>query len=437
MKCRGVVLLGMLSTSAAACGGKILNETDGGSAGASGPTPYAAECAGAATPATTLECTGLYADLATKEIAPGVHPYAPAVPLWADGAEKERWIQLPAGTKIDATDPNEWKFPVGTKVWKEFKRDGKRVETRLWQKVRSNYWVRATYRWTPDESAATSSAGVDIPWGTDGGIYHIPSGDECDQCHRGRTDHILGFEQVSLGLSGATGLTLPQLVTEGLIAPAPTHTQLTIGDDGTGAAAAPLAWLHVNCGVSCHNGNSDSTGYGASQRLRLDPALLDGQSSAGFDSITTTVGRTADTPTWAGQTRIIPGDPADSLLVKLISNRGTMNPVSNQMPPIASFVVDQPDVQTVVAWIARMPRGPVAVIDAGAGAPPDAGIDAVGTAPAASSDAGIDDATVTTPDSDATVTTDATSSSAVDAIADSPVDDAAMESGDELDGGLE
>jgi hypothetical protein len=341
MRCGALALLGIVS---AACGGKILQEA---------PDPYAQECAGANTPPSKLVCTGLYTKIEAKEVAPGVRSYAPAVPLWADGAEKRRWIFLPAGSKIDASDPNEWTFPVGTKVWKEFSRDGKRVETRLFQKARLNVWVRATYRWNDDESAATIASGSDIPWG-DGGTYHVPTGDECDKCHRGRTDKILGFEQVSLGLPGASGLTLPELVAEGLITPAPARTHLTIGDDGTGAAPGPLAWIHVNCGVSCHNGNPDSTAYGSGQRLRLDPTLLDGQSSAGFDTRTTTMNVAAQTPAWNGQIRIVPGDPATSLFVKLISNRGTSNPVSNQMPPIATSLVDQPDTQSIVTWISKM-----------------------------------------------------------------------------------
>ncbi|MEA2700728.1 MAG: hypothetical protein QOI66_4999, partial [Myxococcales bacterium] len=83
------------------------------------------ECADAALPPTTLVCTGLYADIVGKQLAPGIEAYAPAVPLWSDGADKQRWISLPAGSTIDNADPNEWKFPVGTKVWKEFSRDGR------------------------------------------------------------------------------------------------------------------------------------------------------------------------------------------------------------------------------------------------------------------------------------------------------------------------
>jgi hypothetical protein len=338
----------------AACSGEPQSSSPPVEAGPP-PSRYAAECADAAVPPFSIECTGLYSNVATSELAEGVRPYAPAVPLWADYAEKERWLWLPPGTTIDATDPNEWIFPVGTKVWKEFTRDGIRVETRLFQKIEAGFWVRTTYAWNAALTTATISGGGDLPWGSDGGIYHIPTPDECDQCHRGRTDHILGFEQVSLGLDGATGLTLPELVSEHLISPAPALTHLTVGDDGTGAAAAPLEWLHINCGVTCHNDNSNSTGFGSSMRLRLDPTLLDGGSSVAFDSRTTTIGMLANNPMWNGRTRIVPGDSSGSLLVTLITSRGTINPAQNQMPPIATLLVDTPDTDHVISWIMKMP----------------------------------------------------------------------------------
>jgi hypothetical protein len=324
------------------------------------------QCLGATVPPSTLECTGLYADLASKQLAAGVEPYAPAVPLWSDGAEKQRWVLLPPGTTIDSADPSEWVFPVGTRFWKQFSLGGKRIETRLWQKVRADYWVHAAYAWNADESAAVQSAGGDVPLG--GGTYHIPTDDECEKCHRGRTEHILGFEEVELGLPGASGITLADLVARGRLS-APRATSLTIGDDGTGAAAPALGWLHANCGITCHNGNSNAIAFPSGLRFRLDATQLDGRSSAGFDARRTGVGVAVNAPNWKGQVRIVPGDPAASLLYFLISHRGP----GMQMPPIATRVVDEGNVALVGRWISLMTplAPPDAAPDAGADLGPD------------------------------------------------------------------
>ncbi len=310
-------------------------------------------CADAGTPATTLECTGLYADFATKQIAPTAQPYAPATPLWADGAEKGRWIELPAGTTIDITNPNEWTFPIGTKAWKEFRVNGQRVETRMFQKLSKTYWVHATYKWNADDSSAAISYGETVSVGTDGGTWSIPTPDACDECHRGRTDRLLGFEQVGLGLAGATGLTLAQLASQGLVSPVPSNVHLTIGDDGSGKDAPALAWLHVNCGVTCHNGNEGSSAFGAGMLLRLDPTVLDGGPAAGWDPQRTTINVATISAALNGAPRIIPGDSADSVIVQLISARGAG---TIQMPPIASTLVDTTDVAAVAAWIDAIPN---------------------------------------------------------------------------------
>jgi hypothetical protein len=159
---------------------------------------------------------------------------------------------------------------------------------------------------------------------------------------------------------------------------------MLIGDDGTGVAAPALGWLHANCGITCHNSNSNSVGYGAGMDLRLDPTRLDGQSTAGFASRSTTVGVTVNAPNWNGRTRIVPGDPTASLLYQLISNRG----MGNQMPPIATRVVDIDHVALVESWIRLMPAPP----PPDAGAPPDAEEADAGAPDAGEVDAGEVDA---------------------------------------------
>jgi len=326
-------------------------------------SPLPAACEGdTAIPARTLECTGLYAAIDIKQIANRVKAFSPAVPLWSDGADKARWIYLPPGTKIDNANPSEWLFPVGTKAWKEFSRNGRRVETRLWQKVQDNFWVKATYAWDADETTAVVSPGGDVTL-PEGGTYHIPTADECQQCHRGRTDRLLGFEHVSLGLPGATGMTLRELVAQDRLTVPPATTTLTIGDDGTGVAAAPLAWLHINCGTTCHNANSNAVAYAAGMILRLEPGELDGTSALEFKAMKTTIGVPGKSTTWNGRPRIVAGNGGGSLLYQLISSRG----IANQMPPIATRIVDEVNDALVVDWINSMPAPPAPeVLDAGA-----------------------------------------------------------------------
>ena len=86
---------------------------------------------------TELRCTGLYSDWDSKTVATDAQLYDPGLHLWSDGADKTRWIYLPAGQKIDTSDMDEWAFPVGTKIWKEFRLSladaatETRIETRL------------------------------------------------------------------------------------------------------------------------------------------------------------------------------------------------------------------------------------------------------------------------------------------------------------------
>ena len=352
-------------------------------------------------PPSSLACTGLYADVASKTIATSARIFSPATPLWSDGATKRRFIALPEDQQIDNSDPNEWKFPVGTKAWKEFTKEGVLVETRYFHKQSEGYWTYAAYTWNADGSDAKRSGGgpVTLP---SGAIYQVPSKDQCTECHRGRTDSLLGFEQVSLGLPGASGVTLATLAGENRLTVPPARTSYVIGDDGTGAAAPALEWIHINCGTACHNANSNAMGYAAGMRLRLDPTELDGRSSSNFSIRTTTIGVTVSTPQWSGDTRILPGDPTNSLLFELISRRDP----DDQMPPIATDVVDANGVAVLKAWISHMPLLPVPDVDAGSDSgvtasadagrdamPTDGGIDAdsSGDTGASSSDAGAPD----------------------------------------------
>ncbi len=335
-------------------------------AGTDGADAAPDACAEAGVPPSSLACAGLYADFATKELQANALAYTPSTPLWSDDAQKQRWIELPPNTQIDISNPNEWTFPVGTKLFKEFRLNGKRVETRMFQKTTSAFWVYATYAWNSDDSDATLNFGgpVAVPGGDGGLTWTIPTNDDCNECHRGRQDSILGFEQVSLGLPGAQGLTLAQLAEQKLVTPSPASVSLSVGPDGTGLDSLALGWLHVNCGITCHNANPAAAGNGAGMLLRLDPTQLDGSppNAATWDILRTTVNVPCVSGSLTGLPRIRPRNATLSAIHQVIGQRGIL-----QMPPIASKVVDTPDVSIVAAWIQAMP------LDAGVPPLPDGG----------------------------------------------------------------
>ena len=85
--------------------------------------------------------------------------------------------------------------------------------------------------------AATPCARPAATSTVDGSTYHIPTARECDQCHQGRKDRILGFEAIGLGVAGAEGLTLEKLIDQKLIDHAPARA--TCRSPTTAPARAP------------------------------------------------------------------------------------------------------------------------------------------------------------------------------------------------------
>jgi hypothetical protein len=306
------------------------------------------------TPPVDLQCSGLYSDWKTKTLSPDVKEFSPAIELFVDGAEKTRWLYLPPGSKIDTSDMDEWKFPAGTKVWKEFRLNGKKIETRLFYKQPSGRWVWGAYVWNDDLSKA--------PFSRDGkkdvvGTYEIPDAQGCDKCHRGRAEKLLGVEAVSLGLAGAKGVTLASLASEGRLTAPPAKTALAIPEDSTGKAGPALGWLHTQCGVSCHNRNPFAEGTKTSLFLRLQASQLLGTTkTTDLDAYKTTANVPIDTPKYfsyqaQGFVRMKPGDPNHSLILAFAAMRDE----PGAMPPLYTHIADQSGIEAAKAWIAALP----------------------------------------------------------------------------------
>ncbi len=312
-----------------------------------------------------LECSGLYSSFADKTVSADAKPYKPAVEFWSDGAAKSRWIYLPPGAKIDISNWNEWSFPAGTKVWKEFKLGGKRIETRLFTKLPDKTWSHTTYRWTADESDAARKDGGELiaGLGPDGGTYEVPSAGQCDQCHMGRADRLIGFDAVSLGQASATGETLAKLATDGLLSQAPPATTLSM--PGSATATAALAWVQINCGM-CHNGNPGAAASFRSHYLVRASQLAspDGGAPASLQELDiwqqAYCYNTSRTEPDAGvpYKYIRGGSPERSLMSILSGQRVPEGQLPNpgvQMPPIVTRAVDHQGHALLDDWISSLP----------------------------------------------------------------------------------
>jgi hypothetical protein len=357
MKRVGVVMIGLVNTLGCAISHDVGDGVGQGNA-LQGPVALSAACRQEVADApfdlpTHLSCTGLFSDAPNRVVADNVLSYAPAYLLWADGLDKFRYLFLPKGTKIDASSASQWSFPVGTRLWKEFRdhATGNPVETRIYFKKEEGEWRQSTYEWSDDLSDAKRvDSAKDIMVGS---LTHwLPGPNDCETCHKGRIDRVLGFEQVELGLSGASGVTLAQLKDDGLLEGFSGPTEYHIGPDDSNTEAHAMGWMHANCGITCHNENSNSTGQSVDMRLRLDPTLLDGRSTSDFGTLKTTVGVATQAKQWIGKTRIVPGQPEQSWLYTLINQRGD----KMQMPPLATYVVDTQDVDIIKKWIQAMPQ---------------------------------------------------------------------------------
>jgi len=348
-RAHALVVAVAIGTATAALGCGLLPDDDEGPPPGASTDALLPGCEPTDGAPTDLRCTGLYTEVATKTLSPQARTFMPAVELWSDGAEKQRWVLLPEGTQVDTTSMDDWTYPVGTKAWKEFRVSGKRVETRFLHKVRADRWLSGVYVWSPDETAATlQTEGATIDLGG-GASYVVPRSSDCNDCHKGRKDKLLGFEAISLGQPGAGGLTLAALAAEGRLTAPPAQTSVAIPDDGTGHAAEALAWLHVSCGTSCHTGTPTATGYGTGLVLRIGWSELTAKPPAQWAMVTSTVGAPVKSPKWAGGIRIVPADPGASVVVRLLGQRG-----AEQMPPIATRVVDERGRAAVEAWIGAL-----------------------------------------------------------------------------------
>ncbi|MBO6933479.1 MAG: hypothetical protein JJ863_00840 [Deltaproteobacteria bacterium] len=301
-----------------------------------------------------LSETGLYDDIVAKTVASDMRLFAPRFALWSDGAEKTRWLHLPeCGERIDNRDPDHWSFPVGTRAFKEFAVDGKRIETRLVHRFGpgADDFLYAHYLWNEEESEAflvtadTPETDRVDPRGT---TYTVPDVETCPRCHGqsggeggGLPSRFLGVGAVQLS-HGGDGITHLGLSAEGrLFRPVSEPASLP----GNATTLAALGYLHANCGF-CHNETVDGVSFPA------NPFSLFLSTDARSPWNTGAYRTAVDVPPigFSGSCdyRVAAGSPETSCAIERMSVRDGS---TRQMPPIDTRFVHSEGIATLEAWI--------------------------------------------------------------------------------------
>jgi len=327
-------------------------------------TTLAGTAGGPITAPARLSETGLYDR--EGHVDPRNLAFSPQYPLWTDGARKSRWIYLPEGARLDVSDIDAWRFPTGTKLWKEFAWAGHPVETRFIWKATDTSWVFATYVWSESASDALLAPPEGLPKHVEiapGKRHSIPGVADCRSCHESAPAVVLGFSALQLSDDRDSlaphrepvppgGVTLRTLVESGRLEPA--RTDLIANPPRIRAknptARAAMGYLAANCG-GCHNSSGPLA--------RLGMNLLHnatGEPQAPELSVLDSRGRFVVPGIPPDSSRLVaPGAPERSAVLYRMGSRRP----SSQMPPLGTVLVDDEAVALVRSWIASLDPLPV------------------------------------------------------------------------------
>ncbi|HET7202633.1 MAG TPA: hypothetical protein VFI92_04640 [Steroidobacteraceae bacterium] len=309
-----------------------------------------------------LSETGLFAPGSVTEITPRAVSFSPQYPLWSDGATKRRWISLPPGTFVDASNPDAWVFPLGTKLWKEFA-VGRRVETRYIERAADGSWRFGTYVWNVGGTDATLApaegiAALPLERASRGGTYAIPGEFDCRACHEGAPVPVLGFSALQLSAdrdplaphAEASPVDLDALVAQGLVRHLPRPLRATPPRIAarTPTERAALGYLHGNCG-HCHSTPGDS---GAAVPVPVVLAQSVAHAKASAESVRRSLVDAASRfrphgGAEAPSRLVVPGRSAASVLPLRMRSRDPRV----QMPPLGTALADRQAVELIERWI--------------------------------------------------------------------------------------
>jgi uncharacterized repeat protein (TIGR03806 family) len=292
-----------------------------------------------------LSDTGCFADLPARRLVRGVLHYSVSAPLWADGADKERGLVLPAGSTMGFTERGAWELPSGTILIKSFTRGGRALETRFLLKDGTAF-RGATYRWNAEGTdALLLRAGGTADVG--GMSWYFPSRADCLSCHTKASGQALGLSTAQMNRdhdlfgSGKRHAQVDALARLGYFTAPPGRPAAELPrfpepeDHSAPLQARARAYLHANC-AHCHMPGGLAN---ATIDLRAETPLKETKSC----DVVPQQGNLGV----AGARILAPGSPERSTLwLRMV----TRDPAA-RMPNLATSVPDDQGIAVVKAWI--------------------------------------------------------------------------------------
>jgi len=291
----------------------------------------------------TLGEYGFFADATGQVPATGVTPYRLNTPLYSDGADKLRFVYVPAGQRLVAGDEGLLQFPVGTALIKTFAfgegAERRLIETRVLLH-RAGGWEALPYRWNDEQTEAVLAlAGGRTPAVTPEGetiSYRIPNKNQCKECH-GLEGAVVPIGPKTRNMDAGWLDAVMGAVPEGA-------DSMPLWEDRAQAPveAAARAYLDVNC-AHCHRPGGAASNSGLDLRWeQRDPQAF------GVFKRPVAAGRGSG----GHEFGVVPGDPEASILV----HRMDSTEPGIAMPDLGKATVDREGLGVVARWIEGMAK---------------------------------------------------------------------------------
>jgi glucose/arabinose dehydrogenase len=196
--------------------------------------------------------------------AEGVRYFDVAQRFWSDGAHKERFVAIPAGSKIDVSNTEDWKLPNGGVTIKNFYMNNAIFESRFFVRHNNGAYAGYTYRWdTPNSATLVPSEGGTKDLGNM--VWEYPSRAQCMLCHTTPVNGNVALETRQMNVDGQvqkfTLLNMLNPAAPTLVPkfPDPMDVSVALGERAE-------SYMHVNC-ATCHRGVGNSVAGRGSKNL--------------------------------------------------------------------------------------------------------------------------------------------------------------------------